>query len=291
MFSDKNAILTVIARCLGALWIFDGLLQFQPQMFGQGFVVGILVPNLSDQPTLLRQIVQAGIYFWNLDPVVSDILAACLQIGIGMLLLFPLGDKRFKIGASVSIAWGIVVWLCGEGAGLLLTGNASLYTGAPGAVMLYVVLAIVLLLHERMRLQWFTTIAVLVFLLGAALQLQPIFWTQGGVQAAAMASMMESVTALQAFPASIANLLGIDPVASNAILALLPLIVGVLLFIKPNRITGSIALVFLGCMWWVGQDLGMLTSGIGTDPSTAPLVALFLLPLFLKRDAPTNAHA
>lgn len=279
---EKKRIFGVIAKCLGGLWILDGLLQFQPQMFGQNFVTQVLVPNLSDQPSFLHAIVNAGINVWNINPVVSDTAAAILQICIGLLLLFPISDKRFKFGAYVSILWSIVVWLCGEGAGLLLTGNASFYTGAPGAVLFYVLLAALLLAAENISVRRLPQIAGWTLLAGAALQLQSVFWTIDGVQGTAMAAMSESVHMIAAFPTYVSNLLGLNPTAANAALIIIPLVIGLLLIFKPNRLVGAIALLFLFLTWWIGQDFGMLTSGIGTDPSTAPLIALFILPIFLQ---------
>lgn len=275
----------IIAKCLGALWILDGLLQFQPAMFGQDFVIDVLVPNLSAQPHWIQTIVNFGIYLWNLNPPLNDLGAGSLQIAIGLLLLLPLSSRWFKFGARVSIVWGVVVWFCGEGAGQLLAGVASLYTGAPGAVLLYALLA-ALLLFPAIPAKRFVQIGGWIFIFGAALQLQSAFWSVSGVQGAAMAAMMEPVHALSAFPIYVSNLLGLDPVLANWILVLLPLLIGVWLLWKPNRAAGIVALVFLFLLWWVGQDFGSLSTfptGVATDPEAAPLLALFLLPIFLER--------
>lgn len=274
---------TIIAKCLGAFWILDGLLQFQPAMFGQGFIVNVLVPNLSSQPHWMYDIVNFGIYLWNLNPALNDLGAGCLQVAIGLLFLLPRTNRWFRFGAYVSIVWGIVVWLCGEGTGLLLAGVASFYTGAPGAVLLYVMLA-ALLLVPNVRARMFVRVGACIFILGAALQLQSAFWSVDGVQGAAMAAMMEPYHMLNAFPLYISNILGLSPIFANWILVLLPLAMGVWLLWKPSRTAGIVALVFLFFVWWVGQDFGMLSTfpmGTATDPETAPLLALFLLPLFI----------
>jgi hypothetical protein len=274
---------SVIAKCLGALWILDGLLQFQPPMFGQEFVTNVLVPNLSAQPHWMYDIVNFGIYLWNLDPALNDLGVGLLQIAIGLLLLLPLENKWFRFGAWVSIIWGVVVWFCGEGMGLLLTGVASFYTGAPGAVLLYILLAAMLLV-PHMPAKRFVQIGAIIFIFGAALQLQSAFWTSDGVSGAAMAAMMEPIHALNAFPIYLAKILGSNVVVANWLLILVPLAIGVWLLWKPNRAAGIVAFVFLCFVWWIGQDFGMLSTfptGTGTDPSTAPLLALFLLPLFV----------
>jgi hypothetical protein len=279
-----NAVWRVLAVSLGFFWIFDGLLQFQPQMFGQYFISDVLAPNLSDQPAWMQQIINAGIHLWSVNPPVADVAAALLQVGIGVLLLFPLAGRAFKIGAWVSIVWGIVVWFCGEGAGLFLTGVASLYTGAPGAVLLYVLIAALLLFYKKVDLGWLPKIAGWIFIGAAALQVQPVFFTLDGAQGAAMAAMMETVGVLKTFPVYLSNIIGINPVAANIILILIPLAIGAALLLKPNRATGMVALVFLFLVWWVGQDFGMLSTvpwGTATDPQAAPLLGLFLVPLLV----------
>jgi hypothetical protein len=281
---DSSHVKRVIAKCLGAFWILDGLLQFQPAMFGQDFVTNVLVPNLSAQPHWLYDIVNAGISLWNLNPALNNLGVGSLQIAIGLLLLFPLNDTRFKIGAWISIVWGVVVWFCGEGAGLLLTGVASFYTGAPGAVLLYVVLAALLLVPGKIRLNRLPQIAGWMFIGGALLQLQSAFWTVDGAQGTAMAAMMEPVHVLNAFPILVSNLLGVDPVVSNIILTALLFVFGIAILWKPSRATGIVTLVFLFFVWWIGQDFGMLSTfptGTATDPQAVPILALFLLPLVL----------
>ncbi len=39
--------------------------------------------------------------------------------------------------SAVSFAWVLGIWVIGEGLGMLLTGNATALTGAPGSVLLY----------------------------------------------------------------------------------------------------------------------------------------------------------
>jgi hypothetical protein len=221
---------------------------------------------------------------WNLNPALNDLGAGLLEIAIGLLFLFPLADTRFKIGAWAAIVWGLAVWLCGEGAGLLLTGTASFYTGAPGAVLLYVVLAAFLLVPEKVQLKRFPQVAGWIFIGGALLQLQSAFWTVDGAQGTAMAAMMEPMHMLNAFPILVSDLLGVDPVVSNILLIALLLVFGVAILWKPSRATGIVTLVFLFFAWWIGQDFGMLSTfptGTATDPQTAPILALFLLPLVL----------
>lgn len=277
----------IIAKTLGALWILDGLLQLQPAMFGAAFPNNVLVPLLSGEPAFLHAIIALGIQAWNTNTIVTDSLAALLQIGIGVLLFFPLSDTRFKVGAYVSIIWSIVVWLCGEGAGLLLTGSASFYAGAPGAVLFYALIAVFLLMPEKISANVYPKVVAWSLFFGALLQLQPLFWTADGSQQVAMASSMESISALAAAPTFLSNVIATYPLTSNVLLIAIPILLGTALIFKPNRITGALALAFLFLTWWIGQDFGQLTSifyNTPTDPQLSPLLALCLIPLFITHN-------
>ena len=279
----KMDLRNIIAKALGAFWILDGLLQFQPLMFGPEFTTDVLEPLFAHQPVFLHVLIQWGIDLWNTNTIITNGNAAMLQIAIGILLFFPLKSDEFKWGAWVSIVWGFIVWICGEGAGDLFTGNATFYTGAPGAVLIYMLLAWLLLNPEKFKLSLYPKIAGWLFLFGALLQLQPGFWSSDGVGEAFMTSMMDPVQTVAVIPNAISVAAGLTPVVANLLLTAFLLIIGLAILLWPNKITGSIALVFLFFVWWFGQDFGELSTlivGVSTDPNSAPLIALLLLPLF-----------
>ncbi|MDR3571870.1 MAG: hypothetical protein P4L81_06830 [Candidatus Pacebacteria bacterium] len=284
---NDTVVKSIVAKALGAVWILDGLLQLQPAMFGPAFVNNILAPLLSGEPSFLRAIISLGIQAWNTDTVVTNAAAALLQLAIGILLFFPLTNRGFKVGAYISIVWGLIVWVCGEAVGLLLTGSASLYAGAPGAVLFYVLLAALLLVPEKIPAKFYPKVTAGALIVGAALQLQPLFWITSGSQQVAMASTMEAVPAFSAFPTYLSNIIAAHAVESNSILLVVPLLIGLALLFRPNRITGTFAIIFLFLSWWIGQDFGQLTSifyNTPTDLQLSPLLALFLLPLFITTD-------
>ena len=45
LFTQKR-----LRQLLGILWLIDGLLQLQPQMFTMNMVNGVMVPTVQDQP-------------------------------------------------------------------------------------------------------------------------------------------------------------------------------------------------------------------------------------------------
>src|SRR5690349_9087373 len=93
----------LIAKALGSFWVLDGLLQFQPLMFGLDFPTDVLSPLFAHQPAFLHVFIQWGIDLWNTNTIVTNTSAALLQILIGVLLFFPLTSREFKWGAWISI--------------------------------------------------------------------------------------------------------------------------------------------------------------------------------------------
>jgi hypothetical protein len=278
-------IQNILAKALGAFWLLDGLLQFQPQMFGQAFVTNILVPILDGQPGFVQALIQFGTMLWNTNTIWTNTTAALLQCAIGILLFFPLQSKRFKIGLWISIVWGLIVWVFGEGLGMLLTGSSNFYTGAPGAVLAYVVLAIFLLKTDKLSETFFARFAGWSLIVLALLQLQSTFWTSNGIQSVFMGSM-DTLSFISAMPTYLGNIAAAHAISTNLLLLAIPILLGSLLIWKPNRIVAVTSLIFLFLVWWLGQDFGMLSTlitGVSTDPNMAPVFALFITPLIFQK--------
>ena len=146
---SDSKIARVISVILGALWFLDGILQFQPAMFTSTFVNTVLAPNMQNQPYIISAIVALGIRVFSSNIVWANLIAALIQLFIGVLLIIPFQKKIRNVGLWLSIAWALIVWIFGEGLGNLFTGSATLYTGAPGAALLYLILAVFLLYAEK----------------------------------------------------------------------------------------------------------------------------------------------
>jgi hypothetical protein len=99
-----------------------------------------------------------------------------------------------------------------------------------------------------------------------------------------MVAMMDPAHFLSVLPNYIYTATGFNPVLANLLLLILLCGLGVLLVLTPDKIIGTVVLVFLFFVWWFGQDFGQLSTlivGTPTDPNTAPLLALLLVPLFI----------
>lgn len=73
--------------------------------------------------------------------VLLNSVFATIQLLLGLGIAFR-PTTRLALGAS--IAWSLAVWWLGEGLGGALTGAARPVSGAPGAVILYALLAVLL---------------------------------------------------------------------------------------------------------------------------------------------------
>ena len=131
---------------LGLIWLLDGALQFQPFMFTKGFVNQVLLPSaqgnpgwVADPTISLAHYIEPHIAAWNAFFAVLQVL---IGIGIagGALARRP---SIIKTALLASMAWALMVWWLSEGLGGILQGGSPL-SGAPGAVILYGLIAILL---------------------------------------------------------------------------------------------------------------------------------------------------
>ena len=123
--------------------------------------------------------------------------------------------------------------------GTALTGGASFYTGAPGAVVIYMLIAALLLIPQKVTADWYPKIAGWIFMLGALLQLQPSLWSTDGAQGNFMVSMMDPLHIVSILPNALYNAAGLNPVASNILLVLVLFVMGLRWRSSPTRSTVS----------------------------------------------------
>lgn len=269
---------------LGFLWLVDGLLQMQPGMFTMDMLSDIMQPAATGEPSWLRHLIDWSMALIEprLVPVNWGIVA--LQLLIALLLLTP-SSLANRLGAVLSLLWGLIVWVFGEALGQLLTGTASALTGAPGSALLYALLGALLLVPESSWRRWqqmertpLTWFLALNLLLAAGLQCSPIFFTPLGVSAPfADAAMMPQPAVLRA-TLNVATSLSLRaPLVWNGLTVLAFLAAALFLLLRPRSrgVRMAVALL-LFLVWWFGQDLGALTSGMATDPNTAPVLGLVL---------------
>ena len=70
----------------GVIWLFDGLLQAQPQMPG-GLADQVIAPTASGSPGWVQHLVRFGVNVWDYHPIQAAAASVWVQVGIGLWLL------------------------------------------------------------------------------------------------------------------------------------------------------------------------------------------------------------
>lgn len=288
---------------LGCVWLADGALQLQPSMFGRGFVTGMLMPTAAGNPGPVASSITAMARFLEPHIAAWNVLFALTQLAIGAGLLLR---RTVRPALAVSFAWSLLVWWFAEGLGGILTGTASPLSGAPGAVLLYVLVGLLawpageeragtqpasrsgggLLGEGGARIAW----AVL-WVGSAALLLQPANLAGGTLRAALKAAEAGQPGWYASVLSGAAHLLGPYSVpltlALGAEMALVG--VGVALGWRVPALLG-VATVLAALIWVLPEGLGGVLTGQGTDPNTGPLLALAGLAWYRSRPEPKARH-
>ena len=273
----------------GLLWLVDGLLQAQPAM-PAGFVAHTLTPGISSSPSWLADLVQPLAQAWAHHPVTADAVTVSIELGLGLLLLLGGQGLLARSALWASLVFSAVVWVGGEFFGGLLTTGASWLSGAPGAIVVYVLAAALLLIRgERWKNAEAGRLArraVGVWMLAMAV-LQALPW-EGSWSGRGLSAMF-ALGALHSQPAAFltpitgaGQLAQSQPVVVNAAVLVILVTVGAGLLLSSASTSVSSASTFVTagitvCLatWWLAQDFGVL-GGLATDPNTALPLAVVL---------------
>lgn len=287
---------------LGVIWLLDGLLQLQPFMFGSGFASQIIAPTGDGQPAWVAAGVHWAVGLINAQPVLLNGLFAAIQLALGIGLLWrPL----VRITLVASVGWAVCVWYFGEGLGGVASGHSSLITGAPGAVLLYGLLAFVVwpaavpdaaagwrgwLRHDSSGppALWTPIAWAVVWVGGAVLQALPGQNTPGDLADALSGSMPAWQMGLNNAIADNVKSVGVE---DNYLLLAVLVAIG-LCGLGGRRLktaAGWAGAVVATVFWFVGEGFGMLFSGNATDPNTGPLLVLLSLALLGVATVPAPA--
>lgn len=290
----------------GVLWLFDGILQAQPQM-PAGLPSQVIAPSAQSSPGWVRGIVNWGATGWSYHPIQAAAAAVWIQAGIGLWLLVAARGRWSRLAGVASVAWGLLVWVFGESFGGIFGPGLSWLTGAPGAALLYVAAGVLLALpasawHTRRPGQALLGLLGLFFLGMAALQAWPGngFWQDGN--GAALASMPASMAQTSQPKFLSALLTHFGSFAASSAFAVNMVVVVVLVALGaaclagavrgPSRLVRGVVIAGAVCclaVWVLFQDFGFL-GGLGTDPnSMVPTVLLLAAGYRALTPAPAPA--
>jgi cytochrome oxidase Cu insertion factor (SCO1/SenC/PrrC family) len=280
----------------GAIWLFDGILQAQPQMAG-GLADQVIQPSASSSPGWVQHLVNFGVTAWDYHPVQAAAASVWIQVGIGLWMLVAARGWSARLAGLAGVGWGLVVWAFGESFGAIFAPGLTVLFGAPGAVLIYVVAGTLIALPERAwdnprRLGRLLLGGTGAFFLGMALlQAWPGrgFW-QGTLdgQPSALAAMIKSMAGtpqphpLESIVSAFGDFTAAHGFAVNLVAVLALALLGAGLSVAAVRADARLArvaviagAVFCLADWVLIEDLGFF-GGLGTDPnSMIPFVLLF----------------
>ncbi len=264
---------------LGGIWLLDTLLQAQPSMFSMAMLSGVMQPAAQGQPPWLAAAITWASGLIGRNVVGFNAAFVAVQAVIAVCILLPRARWN-RAGLWISIAWSAAVWIFGEGMGQVLTGAATPLGGAPGAVVLYGAIAGLLLAGwGRGRpepLPWARHLATGLFAAGALAQAAPLYWTPLGLSTVFQGTLAMQPHWLAATLAPVVAVTFARPVLCNAILVAATGAVAVGVW-RRAAWGYALAAAWLLFTWWAGEGFGMMLTGMGTDPNSAPLLALLIV--------------
>jgi len=278
---------------LGVIWVCVGLFQFKSFMYTHGLINEVFGEAMEHQPSWIAASMKTIDDFYGRDLTLWNTLAAQIQLAIGLGLI--LSRKTVKPALIASFGWALAVWWFGEGFGGLLSNTLPApLMGAPGAVILYALIGLLVWptgrrtgrspggmgpLRERgAQLAWAG-----LWLLGAFLWLVNVNRAQG-----ATSEMIKGMA--EASPHWLAKIQdwGVHHAQGHGttiaiVLAALSAAIALGVFApSPLRWAAlALAIVISLAYWLFGQSLGgPFWAGGATDFNSGPLYVLLAIALF-----------
>jgi hypothetical protein len=285
---------------LAAIWLLDGVLQYQGFMFSRAF--NQMIAGTADgNPAVVAKPITWNATLVDHHMVLLNAIFATIQVLLGLGIAFR-PTARVALGAS--IVWALGVWWFGEGLGGVLSGAASPLNGAPGAVIIYALLAVLLWPAGREVPAPFAAAraagAPVARALWAVLWLSLAYFalTPGNRAPAGVSGMIADMESgepvwLQDLQKGAASLIGSDGLAASAVLAVALVLIaaGVYLPARVTKVTLVLAIVVAALIWVFGEALGGILTGGGTDVNSGPLLALLALAYWPLRTVPATRPA
>jgi hypothetical protein len=276
----------VLQLSLAALWLFDGVLQLQPIMFTPAFGSQMIAPSAAGNPSVIAGVITSSARLM----AGHAMLAGAAFAGIQLLIAVGIAWRpSAKAALALSIVWSLGVWWIGEGFGLLFTGTASPFTGAPGAVVLYGLLAVLVwpapggeesgggFVAARpvgalpARLIWLALWGGL-----SALSLSPANRQPDAVRDAISSMAASEPHWLAALEQAVARDVAGRGLAVSIVSAVIFGVIGLGIFAPPRIARGIlvVAVLVAAAIWLFGEEFGGIFTNAATDPNTGPLLVL-----------------
>ncbi len=280
---------------LAVIWLLDGILQYQPFMFTHGFPQ-MLAGSSAGNPAVVASPIKWSATLITHHLVAVNAIFATIQLVLGLGIACR---PTVKLALGASVAWALGVWWFGEGLGGTVAGSASPLNGAPGAVILYALLAVLLWPADRdpaapfvagravgrdvARGLWLVLWASLAFF-----ALQPASRAPGAISGMFSGMAPGQPGWLTWIDTHAASALGGRGLLASIVLAVALLAVAAGPYLPAPAAKAAVVLAFvLAVVIWLAEGLGGLFTGGGTDPNSGPLLALLAVTFWPTAPGPT----
>lgn len=279
---------------LATLWLLDGVLQLQSFFFTKSFGLQMISGMSLGNPSVVARPIAWSATTIGHHAVFTDACFALAQITIAVAIAW---GPTVKIGLGASVAWAVGVWWIGEGLGGVLNGTANPLNGAPGAVMIYALLAVLLWPTDRggAHVPYIAARAV-----GAPVANALWFVLWGSLSYFALIGANRSSDGLHHLISAEAAgepgwVIWIDRHAASlvdhnglAVMVTLSVLLGIVaigtyLPRAPANATVAMAAVIGLTFWVVGENFGALFTNGATDVNSGPLLILLAVSYWRLR--------
>jgi hypothetical protein len=279
---------------LAAMWLLDAVLQYQSFMFTKGFSQ-MLAGTADGNPSVIARPIAWDASLVGHHLVLLNTIFATIQLLLGLGIAFR---PTVRLALAASIAWSLGVWWFGEGLGGVLNGGASPLNGAPGAVIIYALLAVLLWPAGRGGPAPCTAARSVGAHVARGLWL--VLWlslayfalTPANRAPQAVGSMIAGMESgqpgwLAAIDRSAASLVAGQGLPASIVLAAALVLIAAGVFLPPPAARAALvlAIVVAAVIWVFGEAFGMILAGGATDPNSGPLLALLALAYWPVRAA------
>ena len=269
---------------LAAMWLLDAILQLQSFFFTQGFGQ-MLAATAAGDPAVIAGPVNWSARLIEAHPTWTNAAFATVQMFLALGIAWR---PTLKAALATSVAWSLGVWWLGEGLGGVLAVPASPASGAPGAVILYALLAVLLWPVESegafvaarplgvrsARLVWLAVWGSLAYF-----AVQSANRTAQGLHQMLSGMASGEPGWLASLDRDAAGLLAGQGTLASVVLAVVLGVVAAGIFgpVPAARAAVLLAIVVALVIWVVGENFGGILTGSGTDPNSGPPLVLLAI--------------
>jgi len=274
----------VLQLALAGLWLLDALLQYQPMMFSKAFGQ-TLAATADGNPGFIARPITWDATLIQQHAVALNVVFATIQLLLGLGIAFR---PTARLALAASVAWSAGVWWFGEGLGGMLTGTANPVTGAPGAAILYALLAVLLWPARPAAARAARALWLVLWLTLAWLALQPANRAPRALHDTLASMGSGEPGRVAVLERDAAAVIGGHGLAASIVLAAAFTLVAIGVYLpRPAALSTLVLAVAIAVVIWViGEAFGMILAGGATDPNSGPLLALLALAYWPARTAP-----